>query len=154
MSGGARFDEEWMQRALELALQAEARREVPVGAVLVAQDGTVLAEAANASIRLHDATAHAEILAIRAAGSRLANYRLPGCTIYVTLEPCSMCVAAMVHARLERVVFGAHDLKTGACGSVFSLANDSRMNHRMEVTAGVMADQCGQILKEFFRARR
>ena len=143
-----------MEQALACARDAEARGEVPVGAVLVDSAGVVIARTANAPIALHDATAHAEILALRAAGQALGNYRLPGCTLYVTLEPCPMCVGALVHARVARIVYGAADPKTGACGSVFDLAANAQLNHRIEVTSGVLAEQSAALLKSFFAARR
>ncbi len=143
-----------MEQALACAREAEAAGEVPVGAVIVDATGAVIARAANAPIARHDATAHAEMLALRAAGLVLGNYRLPGCVLYVTLEPCAMCVGALVHARVARIVYGAADPKTGACGSVFDLAASSKMNHRIEITGGVLADECGALLKRFFAARR
>ena len=143
-----------MEQALACAREAEAAGEVPVGAVLADATGAVVARAANAPIARHDATAHAEMLALRAAGRALGNYRLPGCVLYVTLEPCPMCVGALVHARVARIVYGAADPKTGACGSVFDLAASSKMNHRIEVTGGVLAEECGALLKRFFAARR
>ena len=143
-----------MQQALACAREAEAHGEVPVGAVVVDATGVVVARAANASIARHDATAHAEILALRAAGQALGNYRLPGCVLYVTLEPCAMCVGAAVHARIARIVFGAPDPKTGACGSVFDLASSAKLNHRIEVTGGVLADESAAVLRQFFAARR
>ena len=142
-----------MAEAMALAEAAQAAGEVPVGAVLVIDD-EVVAGAANAPIRLHDPTAHAEILTLRAAGERVGNYRLPGSTLYVTLEPCPMCAAAMVHARVQRLVYAAADPKTGAAGSVMDLARDPRLNHRLEVAGGVLADQASALLKDFFRARR
>ena len=149
-----RADSAFMQEALACARDAEARGEVPVGAVIVDPDGVVIARTANAPIALHDATAHAEILALRAAGQALGNYRLPGCALYVTLEPCAMCAGALVHARVARIVYGAADPKTGACGSVFDLATDARLNHRIEVTGGVLAEPSAALLKTFFAARR
>jgi tRNA(adenine34) deaminase len=153
-SGGADADRVLMEQALACAREAEAAGEVPVGAVIVAGEGAVLARAANAPIARNDPTAHAEMLALRAAGQVLGNYRLPGCTLYVTLEPCAMCVGALVHARIARIVYGAPDPKTGACGSVFDLAASPRLNHRIEVTGGVLGDNCGALLKHFFAARR
>lgn len=144
----------FMQRALELAEYAAARGEVPVGAVLVASDGTVLAEAANQPIHRHDPTAHAEVLALRAAGEKLENYRLPGTTLYVTLEPCAMCATALVHARVERLVIAADDPKAGACGSVFDLVRSDALNHRVTVTRGLLAKPASALLKDFFAARR
>ncbi len=146
-------DARWMGRALDLARRAEAAGEVPVGAVVVCQ-GEVVGEGWNRTIDLNDPTAHAEIIALRAAGQRLGNYRLPGCTLYVTLEPCCMCAGAMIHARLERVVFGALDPKTGAAGSRFSVLVDPGHNHSLAVTSGCLADECGSRLRAFFRRRR
>jgi tRNA(adenine34) deaminase len=146
-------EERWMRRALELAGRAEAAGEVPVGAVLV-QDGEVVGEGWNRPIGAHDPTAHAEIEALRDAARRLANYRLPGTILYVTLEPCVMCAGAILHARVARVVFGARDPKGGAAGSVFDLLGTDRLNHRVEVASGVLADACGQRLQAFFQARR
>lgn len=146
-------DQRWMQRALELAAAAEAEGEVPVGAVLVLND-EIISEAWNRPIASHDATAHAEILALRRAGQTLGNYRLGGSTLYVTLEPCVMCVGAMVHARIGRLVFGAHDPKTGALGSRFDLLSGDLHNHRIEVQGGVLAEECSEQLRQFFRARR
>jgi tRNA(adenine34) deaminase len=143
-----------MRQALDCARDAYALGEVPVGAVLVDADGGVLARAANAPIATHDPTAHAEIIVLRAAGQLLRNYRLPGCTLYVTLEPCAMCVGALVHARIARLVFGATDPKTGACGSVFDLAANPRMNHRITVMGGVLAEDSAELLRRFFAARR
>ena len=153
-SGAAGADPVLMEQALACAREAEAAGEVPVGAVIVAATGAVLARAANAPIARHDPTAHAEMLALRAAGQVLGNYRLPGCTLYVTLEPCAMCVGALVHARIARIVYGAADPKTGACGSVFDLAATPKMNHRIEVLGGVLGEECGAVLKQFFAARR
>ena len=146
-------DEAFMRRALELAREAGAAGEVPVGAVLV-KDGSILSEGVNHPISGHDPTAHAEISALRSAATRLAQYRLLGTTLYVTLEPCPMCAGAMVHARVRRLVFGAHDPKTGAAGSVFDLVTSRSLNHRLEVTSGVLEEECGQLLREFFKARR
>ena len=153
MSHSPEIDELYMRRALELAACAEAEGEVPVGAVLV-HEGRIVAEAWNRPISLDDPTAHAEIQALRAAGQALGNYRLPGTTLYVTLEPCAMCAGAMVHARLARLVYGADDPKTGAAGSVFDLVRAPELNHRVEVTAGVLAGPCTAQLQAFFRARR
>ncbi len=143
-----------MRQALDCARVAEERGEVPVGAVLVDADARVVARASNGPIASNDPTAHAEILALRAAGQALANYRLPGCTLYVTLEPCAMCVGALVHARVARVVFGAADPKSGACGSVLDLPSSPAMNHRLSVTGGVLAIEAGALLREFFATRR
>ncbi len=149
----AETDARWMRRALQLAGEAAAAGEVPVGAVLV-RDGDILAEGRNGPIGLNDPTAHAEMMALREAGRRLGNYRLVGTTLYVTLEPCAMCAGAMIHARVERLVYGAADPKTGAAGSVFDLTDVSALNHRIDVTGGVLEDECGRLLREFFRARR
>jgi tRNA(adenine34) deaminase len=142
-----------MAEALAQAQAAERAGEVPVGAVLVI-DSEIVARAANASIRRNDPTAHAEILALRSAGECVGNYRLPGSTLYATLEPCPMCAAALVHARVERLVFGATDPKTGAAGSIMDLARDARLNHRLVVEGGVLADEAAELLQRFFRSRR
>lgn len=148
-------DEAWMQRALALATRAQQEDdEIPVGAVLVSADGVVLGEGWNRNITEHDPSAHAEIIAMRAAGRQLANHRLLGCTLYVTLEPCAMCAMAMVHARIARVVFGAADPKTGAAGSVFDLIGDPRHNHQVGVRGGVLAQECGARLTAYFRNKR
>ena len=153
MMNDSAADERYMCHALELAARAEAEGEVPVGAVLVAED-RVVASDWNRCIALNDPTAHAELLVLRAAGQALENYRLPGATLYVTLEPCAMCAGAMVHARIARLVYGAPDPKTGAAGSVFDLLRTSQLNHRVEVTGGVLEEACGKLLRDFFRARR
>ena len=142
-----------MQHALDLALEAELAGEVPVGAVLVRGD-TLLAEAWNRPIGNCDPTAHAEILALRAAADTLDSYRLTGTTLYVTLEPCAMCAGAMIHARIERLVFGAHDPKSGAAGGVIDVTGCSALNHRIEVTGGVLEEACANVLRSFFKARR
>ena len=142
-----------MRDALDLARQAAACDEVPVGAVVVL-DGAIVGRGYNQPIVRHDPTAHAEIMALRDASARLGNYRLPGCTLYVTLEPCVMCVGAMMHARIAHVVFGAQDPKTGACGSVVDLFSEPRLNHHAQVTGGVLASECGELLSAFFVARR
>jgi len=146
-------DTVFMQQALSQAHNAWALGEVPVGAVVV-KDGEIVATGFNQPIGTHDPSAHAEIMALRAASAILGNYRLPGCALYVTLEPCAMCAGAMMHARLDRVVFGAPDPKTGACGSVVDLFGEQRLNHHTEVTGGVLADACGALLKDFFAERR
>jgi len=146
-------DVRWMRHALELAREAADAGEVPVGAVLV-RDGEVIGEGRNGPIGHHDATAHAEIQALRDAGQRVGNYRLPGSTLYVTLEPCPMCAGALVHARVARVVFGAADPRTGAGGSVFDLLRSERLNHRAEVNGGVLGEACSELLRGFFRERR
>ncbi len=142
-----------MRRALELAGRAEAMGEVPVGALLV-RDGEVLGEGFNTLIRDHDPSAHAEMVAIRAAARAEGNYRLPGTTLYVTLEPCSMCAGAMVQARIARVVYGADDPRTGAARSVFRILDHPQLNHRCEIVGGVLAAESGELLRQFFRARR
>jgi tRNA(adenine34) deaminase len=145
-------DEGFMREALALAAQAEARGEVPVGA-LVVSDGGVIGRGFNQPIGAHDPSAHAEVVALREAAARAGNYRLPGATLYVTLEPCAMCAGAIMHARIGRVVFGARDPKTGACGSVVDLFA-SPLNHHATVTGGVLGDACGARLSAFFTARR
>ncbi len=142
-----------MQRALDLARYAEAAGEVPVGAVVVL-NGEVIGEGWNQPIVTHDPSAHAEMVALRAAARQIKNYRLTGATLYVTLEPCAMCAGAIVHARIARVVYGAADPKAGAAGSVFSLLDSERLNHRAEVVGGVLAGECGEILRMFFQSRR
>jgi tRNA(adenine34) deaminase len=147
-------DERYMQRALRLAGHArDAENEVPVGAVLV-QDGEIIGLGWNRNITLNDPSAHAEIMALRAAGEKLSNYRMPGATLYVTLEPCAMCAMALVHARIGRVVYGATDPKTGAAGSVFDTLVSDRHNHRVTVEGGLLAEESSAMLREFFRARR
>lgn len=142
-----------MRQALDLARQAWDAGEVPVGAVVV-KEGEVVGRGFNAPISRHDPTAHAEIMALRDAAANLGNYRLPGCSLYVTLEPCTMCMGAIFHARIARVVFGAGDPKTGACGSILNLPGEARLNHHAEVEGGVLSDECGQLLSGFFAARR
>jgi tRNA(adenine34) deaminase len=146
-------DVAFMRRALELARMAEARGEVPVGAVIV-RDGTIVAEGWNRPIGTCDPTAHAEIIALRTAGEALQTYRLTDTTLYVTLEPCAMCASAMVHARVRRLVFGAIDPRAGAAGSVFNIVQHAALNHRLECAGGVLAEECGALLREFFVARR
>lgn len=146
-------DERWMREALVLAQMAAAAGEVPVGA-LVLQQGRVIGRGFNQPVDTHDPTAHAEVLALRDAARTLGNYRLPGCTLVVTLEPCAMCAGAIQHARIERLVFGARDPKTGACGSVIDLFDEPRLNHHARVTGGVLASECGQRLSTFFADRR
>jgi tRNA(adenine34) deaminase len=149
------IDERWMRHALVLAERAQREDdEIPVGAVVVGGDGALLGEGWNRNITESDPTAHAEIVAMRRAGSHLHNHRLVGCTLYVTLEPCAMCAMAMVHARIARVVYGAADPKTGAAGSVFDLLGDARHNHRVETTGGVLADEAGTRLTDYFRRKR
>lgn len=146
-------DVRWMRRALALARKARAEGEVPVGAVLVL-NGAVLGEGWNRPIATRDPTAHAEMLALRAAGLALGNYRLAGAVLYVTLEPCLMCAGAMLHARIARLVFGAYDPKAGAAGSVFSVLHSERINHRLAVIGGLNEGKCRDILRDFFRDRR
>lgn len=146
-------DAYWMQQALALAEQAAVAGEVPVGAIVV-KDGVVIGQGSNAPIGLHDPSAHAEVLALRHAAQTLENYRLVGCTLYVTLEPCAMCAGAIQHARIAKLVYGASDPKTGACGSVVNLMQETKLNHHCEVESGVLAAQCGQMLSNFFSARR
>lgn len=146
-------DSIYMRQAISQAHNAWALGEVPVGA-LVVKDGVIIATGFNQPIGTHDPTAHAEIMALRAAASILGNYRLPGCELYVTLEPCAMCAGAMMHARLARVVFGASDPKTGTCGSIVNLFEQEKLNHHTELVGGVLAEECGKLLKEFFADRR
>ncbi len=146
-------DRAWMQHALALANRAGEEGEVPVGAVIV-KDGQLLGEGWNRTINHNDPSAHAEILALRDAGERLGNYRLPGCSLYVTLEPCVMCAGAMLHARLEHLYFGAGDPKTGALGGTFDLYADYSHNHRVTTHQGLLKNECSSLLKEFFRSRR
>ncbi len=146
-------DTEFMRIALTLATEASAAGEVPVGAVVV-KAGEIVGAGFNAPIGLHDPSAHAEIRAMREAANALGNYRLTGCTLYVTLEPCAMCAGAIQHARIARVVFGAADPKTGACGSVVNLFGEPLLNHHTTVEGGLMARQCGELLTSFFRERR
>ena len=151
----ASSDEHWMRHALALAQRAQHENdEIPVGAVLVSGEGEILGEGWNRNITQSDPTAHAEIVAMRAAGAKLGNHRLLGSTLYVTLEPCAMCAMAMVHARIARVVYGASDPKTGAAGSVFDLLADPRHNHRVEVQGGVLAEDASTRLTNYFRAKR
>ena len=146
-------DEKWMRHALEMAKCAEQAQEVPVGAVIVCNE-QIIAESWNQPIQLHDPSAHAEMGVIRKASEAIQNYRLTDCTLYVTLEPCPMCVGAMIHARIKRLVFGAYDPKAGAVKSVFRLIDDPRHNHAVSRSGGVLEQECGAILKAFFQARR
>ena len=146
-------DDDWMGHALALAEAAGARGEVPVGAVIV-KDGAIVGRGGNAPVAQNDPTAHAEIAALREAGRALGNYRLPGCELYVTIEPCAMCAGAILHARVARVVYGAPDPKTGACGSVVDLFAEPRLNHHTTVQGGVRAGECGRLMQQFFDARR
>ncbi|MFN3920160.1 MAG: tRNA adenosine(34) deaminase TadA [Methylohalobius sp.] len=147
------MDEQWMRRALALAETAQALGEVPVGAVLV-YHGEVVAEGYNCPIAGQDPTAHAEIVALRRGGQALGNYRLPGAVLYVTKEPCVMCMGAIVHARIQRLVYGAPDPLRGAAGSILALHQAAFLNHRVEVTGGVLAEESARLLKEFFQKRR
>ncbi|HBH31383.1 MAG TPA: tRNA adenosine(34) deaminase TadA [Desulfofustis sp.] len=147
------LDHQWMRHAIALAQTAQKNGEVPVGAVLVV-DETVLAEAYNQPITTNDPTAHAEILALRQAAATQRNYRLPGTTLYVTLEPCLMCMGALIHARITRLVFGAFDPKTGAAVSCYQIGSDTLLNHRLEVAGGLLADTCGALLQKFFKQQR
>jgi tRNA(adenine34) deaminase len=146
-------DEDFMREALRLAEQAAQAGEVPVGAVVV-KDGEIVGRGSNAPISRHDPTSHAEIAALRDAAQRLGNYRLVGCELFVTLEPCVMCVGAMFHARIARVVYGATDPKTGAAGSVLNLFAETRINHHADIHGGVLAQECGKVLSDFFAMRR
>ena len=146
-------DEKWMQIAIQEAIKAEKEGEVPVGAVLV-KEGLLIAKAHNQPISKNDATAHAEIQLIRIAGKELQNYRLNGSTLFVTLEPCAMCFGAMVHARIERIFYGAHDPKTGVCGSSTDLRNLNCFKHQINVTGGILQHDCSEILHAFFKLRR
>jgi tRNA(adenine34) deaminase len=147
-------DETFLRMALEQAQQAAGAGEVPIGALIVGPDGNILARGHNRVIRESDPTAHAEMVALRVAGKALGNYRLEGCTLYVTLEPCAMCAGAMVHARIARLVFGAPDPKAGAAGSTLTVINHPQLNHQMQVTGGVLSEECGLLLRQFFRERR
>jgi tRNA(adenine34) deaminase len=152
-TGGLSTDEDYVRQALILAKRAQDTDEVPVGALVVVR-GQVIGEGWNQPVRSHDPTAHAEIVALRAAAAQAGNYRLDSATLYVTLEPCAMCLGAAIHARVARVVFGAWDLKAGACGSVFDLTRGPRLNRRVDVFGGVCAEECREILQRFFEARR
>lgn len=146
-------DEFFMREALVLAREAWVTGEVPVGAVTV-MDGKIVGRGFNSPISRHDPSAHAEVMALRDAAQKLGNYRLPGVTLYVTLEPCAMCAGAIMHARVARLVFGADDLKTGAAGSIVNLFDEARLNHHTEVSGGLLAAECGALLSDFFRVRR
>ena len=148
----SRDDFKWMEQALKLAAHAAAEGEVPVGAVLV-RDGTMLGSGGNNPISLNDPTAHAEINAIRQAAEKVTNYRLGG-TLYVTLEPCLMCMGAIIHSRIERLVFGARDPKTGAAESVYQIGADKRLNHTLNIQSGLLEERCSRLLKDFFKERR
>lgn len=143
----------YMQLALQLAKEAAEQGEVPVGAIVV-KDGVIIGRGSNAPIGKHDPTAHAEINAMREAAQYLGNYRLVDCTLYVTLEPCAMCAGAIQHARIARLIYGASDPKTGACGSVINLMSEPKLNHHTEVIGGILYQECGMVLSEFFKQRR
>jgi tRNA(adenine34) deaminase len=147
-------DEHYMRLALDQAYAAEAAGEVPVGAIVVSPTGEVIGAGNNQVLRSNDPSAHAEIVALRAAGLTLSNYRLLDCTLFCTLEPCAMCAGAILHARIARLVFAARDPKAGACGSVLSVMNHPSLNHRAEVTEGILSEECSSMLTNFFRARR
>ena len=147
------MDSQWMREALREARRGYREGEVPVGAIVV-QEGKVIARAHNRPVRLSDPSAHAEILALRRAGRKLGNYRLPGCTLYVTIEPCAMCVGAIIQARIQRLVVGAMDPKAGACGSVLAVLNNRKLNHQVVLSSGILQAECAAILREFFRERR
>ncbi len=146
-------DTEYMQIAIQLAQEAAKNGEVPVGAIVV-KDGEIIGRGSNTPIANHDPSAHAEIQALRDAAKTLGNYRLIGCSLYVTLEPCVMCTGAIQHARIEKLVYGASDPKTGACGSVVNLMDEEKLNHHCEVISGIMAETCGELLSHFFKQRR
>lgn len=146
-------DEYWMQQAMQVAQQAQARGEVPVGAIIV-RDNKCLAQSGNQSITDHDPTAHAEISAIRSAAKKINNYRLLETTLYVTLEPCMMCAGAMLHARIQRLVFGAYDHRTGVAGGCFDWLLDEKHLHKITTTGGVLKNECAQMLQDFFKAKR
>ncbi len=149
----AELDQQFMRMAIEQAQLAAQSGEVPVGAVLV-KDGQVISKAFNKPIANHDPSAHAEMLALREAALAEDNYRIPGSTLYVTLEPCAMCSGAMLHARIDRVVYGASDPKTGAAGSVLDIFASKQINHQTSVEGGIMSEECGQLLRDFFKGRR
>ncbi len=148
-----RSDELWMEEALREAQRAQAASEVPVGAIVIC-DGKIVGRGSNRPISSHDPTAHAEIIALREAGKAIGNYRLDHCEMFVTIEPCAMCAGALVHARLKRLVYGADDPKAGAVHSVFSVVNDPRLNHVMEVKSGVLGARCMETVQAFFREKR
>jgi tRNA(adenine34) deaminase len=146
-------DNTWMRQALELAERAASRGEIPVGAVIV-KDAEIIGRGQNQRQNDDDPTAHAELLAIRQAARAVGNWRLAGCTLYVTLEPCAMCAGALVNSRIERLVFGTRDPKAGFCGSLGNLVTDERLNHRLEVSEGLLADECARLLRDFFATLR
>jgi tRNA(adenine34) deaminase len=145
--------ERWMQEALEEARRAETEGEIPIGAIILINE-KIVGRGRNHSVRSHDPTAHAEVLALRHAAHTMRNYRLPGSILVVTIEPCLMCVGALIHARVDEIVFGAADPKAGAVQSLFQMANDPQLNHQIAVTSGVLADECGGLLRAFFESRR
>jgi len=147
-------DLDYLNAAIEEARAAEQGGEVPIGCVVVSPTGEIVGRGQNRVLRDQDPTAHAEIVALREAGKALSNYRLSGCTLYVTLEPCAMCAGAILHARITRLVYAAPDPKAGACGSVLSVMNHPQLNHRVDVVSGLLAEECGEILRGFFKARR
>ena len=148
------MNETFLQRAIERAREAESRGEVPIGALIVSAEGDVLAEASNETIERCDPTAHAEILAIRAAGQKIGNYRLTGTTVYSTIEPCAMCAGALVNARVARLVYGAPDERFGAVRSKFEICDSGILNHRIEIVTGVLEEECRKLMQDFFRERR
>jgi tRNA(adenine34) deaminase len=147
-------DEDWMRHAIQLARDAGEKGEVPVGAVIVDEKSSILAAASNLTIKNVDPTAHAEILALRIAATRVGNYRLNGATVYTTIEPCAMCAGALVHARIARLVYGAADERFGAVETHFRICDSPELNHRIEITSGVLADECRALMQDFFKARR
>jgi len=147
-------DLDYLNAAIEEARAAELGGEVPIGCVVVSPTGEIVGRGQNRVLRDQDPTAHAEIVALREAGKALSNYRLSGCTLYVTLEPCAMCAGAILHARIARLVYAAADPKAGACGSVLSVMNHPQLNHRVDVVSGLLAEECGETLRSFFKARR
>ncbi len=148
------LDESWMLRAIDAAREAEKLGEVPVGAVIIDSNGKILAAASNRTIKNNDPTAHAEILVMRAAASIIGNYRLIGTTIFATIEPCAMCAGAIVNARVARLVFGAHDERFGAVESHFKVCDSPALNHRLDITSGILADKCRKLMQDFFKSRR
>lgn len=153
MVSDIKVDESFMRRAVDQAMIAEENGDVPIGTIIV-YEGRVIAKAYNQREQLNDPTAHAEIIALTQAADYLKSWRLGGCTIYVTLEPCPMCAGALVLARMDRLVFGCGDPKTGACGSLYDIVTDGRLNHRLDVTSGILESECGNLLKDFFQQRR
>ena len=147
-------DEFWVRKAIEAAVEARELGEIPIGACLIDANGELLAVAGNRTITLSDPTAHAEILVLREAGAKIRNYRLTETTLYTTIEPCAMCAGALVNARIERLVFGAHDIRFGAVESVFQICDKGSLNHQIDITKGVLAEDCRKLMQDFFRARR